>query len=192
MSTGKLTLSPLSGETWADFETVMGKNGGASGCWCMHWRLTSAEFMKNKGEGNKAAMHELAQVDEAPGVVAYLDDEPVAWCGFGDRSDYPRMQRSSVMKPVDDAAVVSISCLYVRKGHRGEGLLAALISAVCDHLARTSRAEFVEAYPVEPVKGRKAGADNAMTGIASAFLDVGFTEIARPRADRPVMRYKIR
>jgi hypothetical protein len=27
-----------------------------------------------------------------------------------------------------------------------------------------------------------------MTGIASAFLDAGFSEVARPRDDRPVMR----
>ncbi|WP_232661039.1 GNAT family N-acetyltransferase [Pseudonocardia sp. TRM90224] len=192
MSTKKLTLSPLSEKTWADFESVMGRSGGASGCWCMHWRLSMLEFMKNKGRGNKAAMRELALADRAPGVVAYLDDEPVAWCGFGDRSDYPRMQRSSVMKPVDEAEVVSLSCLYIKKGHRGAGLSTALISAVCDHLAGTSSADWVEAYPVEPAQGRKAGADNAMTGIASAFLEVGFTEVARRRPDRPVMRLPLR
>lgn len=188
----KLTLSPLSKKTFADFEKVMGNNGGARGCWCMHWRLTMDEFMKNKGDGNKAAMRELAARKKKPGVIAYLDDEPVAWCGFGDRTEYPRMQRSSVMKPVDDKEVISLTCLFIRKGHRGKGRLTALISAVCDYLAKTSRVELVEAYPVDPAPGRKAGADNAMTGIASAFLDAGFTEVARPRSDRPVMRYSLR
>ncbi len=188
----KLTLSPLSKKTFADFEKVMGNNGGARGCWCMHWRLTMDEFMKNKGDGNKAAMRELAARKKKPGVIACLDDEPVAWCGFGDRTEYPRMQRSSVMKPVDDKDVISLTCLFIRKVHRGKGRLTALISAVCDYLAKTSRVELVEAYPVDPAPGRKAGADNAMTGIASAFLDAGFTEVARPRSDRPVMRYSLR
>lgn len=192
MSPAALTVRPLTRATWADFETVMGGNGGARGCWCMHWRLSIEEWMDGKGDGNKAAMRRLAGRRTPPGVVAYRDDDPVAWCGFGDRSDYPRMQRSSVMKAVDDTPVVSLTCLFIRKGHRGEGLFAALIAAVCDHLAETAETRTVEAYPVEPAEGRKAGPDTAMTGIAGAFLAAGFTEVARPRPDRPVLRYSLR
>jgi GNAT superfamily N-acetyltransferase len=192
MSTATLAVKPLTPDTWDDFETVMGANGGARGCWCMHWRLSMDEWMAGKGDGNKAAMRKLARRRKPPGVVAYLGDEPVAWCGFGKRSDYPRMQRSSVMKPVDDEPVISLTCLLVKKGHRGEGLSSKLIAAVCDYLAETTETRTVEAYPVEPAKGRKAGPDNAMTGIASAFLAAGFTEVARPRGDRPVMRYSLR
>lgn len=148
--------------------------------------------MEGKGDGNKAAMRDLAKSNTPPGVVAYLDNEPVAWCGFGDRSHFPRMQRSSLLKPVDDEPVISLTCLLIKKGHRGEGLSSALIAAVCDYLADTVETRTVEAYPVEPAEGRRAGADNAMTGIASAFLAAGFTEVARPRTDRPVMRYTLR
>jgi GNAT superfamily N-acetyltransferase len=157
----------------------------------MHWRLSMNEFMAGKGDGNKAAMRKLAKRRTPPGVVAYLDDEPVAWCGFGDRSDFPRMERSALLKPVDDEPVVSLTCLLVKKGHREKGLSAQLISAVCDYLADTADTRTVEAYPVEPAEGRKAGPDNAMTGIASAFRAAGFTEVARPRKDRPVLRYSL-
>ncbi|WP_052745696.1 GNAT family N-acetyltransferase [Allosalinactinospora lopnorensis] len=192
MSTLDITVRPLTSDTWDDVETVMGTNGGARGCWCMHWRLSIEEWMEGKGDGNKAAMRNLAKRKTPPGVVAYVDDEPVAWCGFGDRSDFPRMQRSSLLKPIDDEPVISLTCLLIKNGHRGEGLCSELIVAVCDYLAETAETRTVEAYPVEPAKGRKAGADNAMTGIASAFLAAGFTEIARPRSDRPVMRYPLR
>lgn len=188
MSTSEFTIRPLAPDTWDDFETVMGTNGGARGCWCMHWRLSVEEWMEGKGAGNKAAMRRLARRRTPPGVVGYLDDEPIAWCGFGDRSDFPRMQRSSLLKPVDDEPVVSLTCLLIKKGHRDEGLSSALIDAVCDHLSETSAAHTVEAYPVEPADGRRAGPDTAMTGIASAFVAAGFTEVARPRRDRPVMR----
>ena len=30
-----------------------------------------------------------------------------------------------------------------------------------------------------------------MTGIASAFTAAGFTEVARPKHDRPVLRYEL-
>jgi hypothetical protein len=192
MSTAGLTVRPLTLDTWADFTTVMGSNGGARGCWCMHWRLSMEEWMEGKGDGNKAAMRDLAQREDPPGVVAYANDEPIAWCGFGDRSEFPRMQRSALVKPVDDEPVISLTCLLVKKGHRGEGLCSALIVAVCEYLAETAGTRTVEAYPVEPAPGRKAGPDNAMTGIASAFVAAGFTEIARPRSDRPVMRYSLR
>ena len=191
MDTTNLKVRPLASDTWDDFEAVMGPNGGARGCWCMHWRLSMNEFMAGKGDGNKAAMRKLAKRRTPPGVVAYLDDEPVAWCGFGDRSDFPRMERSALLKPVDDEPVVSLTCLLVRKGHREKGLSARLISAVCDYLADTADTRTVEAYPVEPAEGRKAGPDNAMTGIASAFRAAGFTEVARPRKDRPVLRYSL-
>lgn len=192
MTTNELTVKPLTPGTWDDFETVMGTNGGARGCWCLHWRLSMEEFMASRGDGNKAAMRRLARRKTPPGVVAYLGDEPVAWCGFGSRSDFPRMERSTVVKPVDDEPVVSLTCLFVRKDRRGEGLLAKLIAAVCDYLGETAKARTVEAYPVEPAKGRKAGADNAMTGIASAFVAAGFTEVARRKKDRPIMRLSLR
>lgn len=184
-------MRPLTRGTWADFETVMGARGGARGCWCMHWRLSIDEWMDYKDEGNKAAMRALAERDTPPGVVGYLDAEPMAWCAFGDRSDFPRMQRSTLLKPVDDEPVVSLTCLLIKKEYRSEGLLPAWITAVCDYLAETSRTRTVEAHPVEPPPGRPAGPDTAMTGIASAFTVAGFTEVARPKRDRPVMRYRL-
>lgn len=192
MQSRSLTVEPLSSQTWSDVETVMGANGGARGCWCMHWRLSIDQWMQGKGEGNRATMRGLAERSEAPGVVGYRDDEPVAWCGFGAREDYPRLQRSPMLKPIDDEPVISLTCLLIRKDYRGQRLLPDLIAAVCDHLAATVEIRTVEAYPVEPPPGRKAGPDTAMTGIASAFRAVGFTEVARPRSDRPVMRYALR
>lgn len=191
MSTSKLTVRPLTPDTWDDFEAVMGTNGGARGCWCMHWRLSMTEFMESKGEGNKAAMRELAEHQRPPGVVAYLKEEPVAWCAFGAHSDFPRLQRSPIAKPMDEEPVIALTCLLIKKSHREAGLSTELITAVCGYLAETSERRTVEAYPVEAVEGRRAGPDSAMTGIASAFIAAGFTEIARPRKDRAVMRYSL-
>lgn len=188
MSAGDLAVRPLTSATWDDFETVMGANGGASGCWCMHWRVSMQNFMENKGAGNKAAMRDLGERVSPPGVVGYLDDEPIAWCGLGDRSDFPRLQRSSITKPIDDEPVIALTCLFIRKGHRRAGLSSDLITAVRHYLDRTAEIRTLEAYPVEPAPGREVGPDSAMTGMASTFRHAGFTEVARPRQDRPVMR----
>jgi hypothetical protein len=186
----EMTWRELTPATWADFEAVMGENGGARGCWCMHWRLPFKEWQQGRGEGNRAAMRERAEEDPPPGVVCYLGEEPVGWVGVGERSEYPRMQRSPVTKLVDETPAWVFGCLYVRKGYREQGLLEPMIGAGCEFAARWGQ-ETVEAYPVEPAEGKKAGADNAMTGIASSFSRAGFEEVARRKHDRPVMRLEL-
>lgn len=182
-----LEVRELRADTWDDFERVLGPNGGARGCWCMHWRLSIAEWMEGKGQGNKRAMRRLASREPAPGVLVYAGDEPVAWCSLGPRSSFPRLDRSPMLAPIDDAPVCAVTCVFVHRRHRGSGLLAAILDAVCDYAA-TRGYRIVEGYPVEPRPGKRAGPDTAMTGIAGAFLDAGFTEVARPRSDRPIMR----
>ncbi len=186
-----LTVKELSEKTWSDFEEVLGSNGGARGCWCMHWRLSIAEWTEGKGEGNKKAMKRLTKRDPAPGALVYDDDTPVAWCALGPRSAFPRLERSPLLADLDDEPVCAITCVYVPKEHRGSGLLSPVLEAVCAYAASAGYPA-AEGYPIEPRDGRRAGADTAMTGIASAFLGAGFSEVARPRGDRPIMRRKLR
>lgn len=181
------TTAPLTPATWQDFEQVMGSNGGARGCWCMHWRLSFREWEAGAGDGNRKALRERSKQQPSPGLVCYLGDEPVGWVGIGERSEYPRLQRSPVTKPLDDTPVWVINCLYVRRDHRHRRLQTQMIAAACDFAAGHGQ-HTVEGFPVDPAPGRIAGADNAMTGIASAFHKAGFTEVARRRKDRPVMR----
>jgi hypothetical protein len=182
-----LRVRELSKETWKDFEAVLGSNGGASGCWCMHWRLSIGEFMQAKGAGNKKAMRKLTQRERPPGVLVYRDDAPVAWCSLGPRSAFPRLERSPMCASIDDAPVCAITCIFVHRSHRGSGLLSPILEAVCEYAASAGYPA-AEGYPVEPRGDKRAGPDTAMTGIASAFQDAGFTEVARPRRDRPTMR----
>lgn len=189
-ASGSLTVKELSEKTWSDFEAVLGNNGGARGCWCMHWRLSIAEWTEGKGEGNKKAMSRLAQREPAPGVVVYQGDTPVAWCSVGPRSSFPRLERSPLLAGIDDEPVCAIVCVFVHKKHRGSGMLPTLLEAVCEYAAAAGYPT-AEGYPIEPAAGKRAGADTAMTGIASAFLDAGFSEVARPRKDRPIMRRKL-
>jgi hypothetical protein len=185
------TTAPLTPDTWDDFEQVMGSNGGARGCWCMHWRVPFKEWEAGKGDGNRNTLRERAKQQPPPGLVCYLGGEPVGWVGIGDRSEYPRLQRSPVTKPIDDEPVWVISCLFVRRDHRKQRLQAQMISAACDFAADNNK-KIVEGFPVDPASGQTAGADNAMTGIASAFLEAGFTEVSKRRKkDRPAMRREV-
>src|SRR5215470_11672322 len=122
MSPLLLTCHPLTPDRWDDFETLFGARGACGGCWCMLWRLSRSEFEQNKGEGNREAMKQLVEADELPGLLGYLDDEPVGWCAVAPRESYPALERSRILKKIDDTPVWSISCLFVHKNHRKKGV----------------------------------------------------------------------
>jgi GNAT superfamily N-acetyltransferase len=182
----KLVCHPLTPGRWADFERLFGANGACGGCWCMFWRLPRKQFDAEKGDGNKAAMRELVDDGETPGLLGYLDGRPVGWVAVAPRADYSALGRSRVLKPVDDEPVWSISCLFVEKTHRRKGVSVELIRAAVER-ARKRGGKIVEAYPIEPTKDAVPAAF-AWTGLASAYLQAGFAEVARRSPTRPVMR----
>lgn len=185
----KLEFHPLTPDRWADFETLFGVRGACGGCWCMWWRVARAQFDKQKGEPNRQAMKELVASGEVPGIIAYADGQPVAWCAVALREAFPVLARSRVLQRVDDAPVWSVVCFFVTKGQRRTGLSVKLLKAAIDFVgARGGR--IVEGYPVEPKKNQPDAF--VWTGLAGAFRKAGFKECARRSETRPIMRYEIK
>jgi len=189
MSPIRLACYPLTTERWDDFESLFGKNGACGGCWCMLWRLTRSEFEQNKGDGNRSAMKSVVESGDMPGILGYVGKEPVGWCAVAPREAYPALDRSRILKKIDDTPVWSVSCLFVHKEHRRQGVSVGLLNAAVDHVRRQG-GQVVEGYPVEPRKDDMPAAF-AWTGLASAFLAAGFTECARRSDTRPIMRIVI-
>lgn len=156
----------------------------------MWWRLSRAEFSKQKGDGNKRALKKIVDSGEIPGILAYSHDEPVGWCAVAPREDFPALERSRVLKRVDDNKVWSVVCFFIAKPFRHKGLTAELLKAAVEYVNDRS-GKIVEGYPVEP-KGGKTADVFAYTGLTSAFRKTGFVEVARRSETRPIMRYSIR
>src|SRR5439155_15729380 len=112
-------------------------------------RLKRADFERGKTGGNRSAMRDLVLAGPPPGILGYLDGEPVGWCAVAPRADYPALERSRVLKKVDDAPAWSVSCLFVRKDCRKQGVSVALLRAAIDFV-RDHGGTIVEGYPVEP------------------------------------------
>ncbi|MBI4750266.1 MAG: GNAT family N-acetyltransferase [Acidobacteria bacterium] len=185
-----LTFQPLTVENWADFESLFGERGACGGCWCMWWRLKRAQFDLQKGEANKAAMKEIVATSQvAPGLLAYVDQTPVAWCAIAPRSDYPSLERSRILRRVDDTPVWSVTCLFVAKPYRRQGVTVALLKAAVEYVCAQG-GKVVEGYPVEPQKDSMPDVF-AWTGLVSAFRKAGFHECLRRSTSRPIMRFTI-
>ncbi|MFL5733507.1 MAG: GNAT family N-acetyltransferase [Chloroflexia bacterium] len=178
---------PVTADMWPDLEKLFGTRGACGGCWCMYWVLRQSTYTEQKGEGNKVALHARIISGEEPGILGYLGDKPVAWCAIQPRERYNVLERSKILAPVDNELVWSIVCLFVAKEHRHKGLTVEMIKYAVTH-ARDRGARIVEAYPVEPKGPGEVPPAFAWTGLASAFRQAGFTEVARRSETRPVMR----
>lgn len=175
---------------WPDFERLFGEGGACGGCWCMLWRATRAEFERKKGAGNRRAMKALIEKGRVPGLLAYVDGEPAGWCSVAPRSEFSGLTRSRILAPVDDRPVWSVTCFFVARQFRGQGLSVELLRAAIDHVKRKG-GKIVEGYPVSPKK-QPMPAAFAWTGLSSAFRKAGFRECARRSERRPIMRHNIR
>jgi GNAT superfamily N-acetyltransferase len=187
----KFAYHPLAPKRWNDFEELLGDRGACGGCWCMFWRLRRREFDANKGEGNRAAMKALVESGMIPGLLGYLDDRPVGWCSLAPREQFPALARSRLLRPVDDRPCWSVSCLFVQRLQRNQGVATRLLGAAVDYV-RDKGVRFLEGYPVEPRPGKSIPAAFAWTGVPKAFTANGFVEVARRSPTRPIMRFDFR
>jgi len=185
-----IEVLPATPERWPDVRTLFGKSGACGGCWCMWWRRTHSEFERRKGDRNRDAMRKIVKSGATPGLIAYTDGEPVGWCSVAPRGEFPRLERSRILKPVDDRDVWSVVCFFIDKDHRGTGVSTALLRAAVDFV-RERGGTIVEGYPVEPKKDRMPEVF-AFYGFASTFRKAGFTECARRSETRPIMRRHLR
>lgn len=180
------SYTSLSPDNWDDFTALFGAKGACGGCWCMLWRLPHKTYESGKGDGNREAMHDLVKAGIQPGLLGYVNGRAVAWCSVGPRPDFPGLERSRILKLVDEQPVWSFTCLFIDRAFRRQGLSRRMIAAAAD-FARSRGAAILEAYPVEPKQGDMP-AVFAWTGLAAPFLAAGFQEVARRSESRPILR----
>ncbi|HJV72491.1 GNAT family N-acetyltransferase [Ideonella sp.] len=193
MGDTRLTIHPLTPERWADLEAIFLARGCsvARGCWCMYYRVSGTPPAPPKGTtrsaANRAALKALVDAGEPVGLLGYRGRAPVGWVSIAPRERYAKLQKSPVMKPVDDLPVWSIVCFVVPAEHRGQGVAAALLAGAVEW-ARRQRIHLLEAYPVD--RPQRASDDAMWFGAKSMFDAAGFEEVARRKPQRPVVRLR--
>ena len=186
-----LKFHPATAACWSDVEELFGDRGACGGCWCMFWRVPRKEWEANRGAGNKRALKKIVAAGRAaPGILAYAGHEPIGWCAVAPREQYVALERSRILKPIDDQPVWSISCLFVKRTHRRQGISALLLKAAVQ-FAKKQGAKIVEGYPVAPTM-QKMPDPFLWHGVPSAFTAAGFKEVLRRSRTRPIMRFEIK
>jgi len=193
-----LEIVPLTPERVPDLARLFGQGGDAKWCWCAWYRRRNVDFRTATAETNRAVLERAAEATaadgRAPGLIAYQAGEPIGWVSVGPRDDYPRLQHSKVLGPVDERPVWSIVCFVVARSVRGKGVARALLDAAIAY-AREHGATLLEAYPADTAGGRVPAA-HAFKGTVSMFERAGFEVVERRQANRtsaprPIVRREL-
>ncbi len=175
---------PATPDRWPDVDELFSQ-GGHGNCWCMWWRLKGSEFDRQSGEEKRQGLRAIVESGEVPGLLAYVDGKPIAWCSIGPRERFGRLERSPTLKRVDDRPVWSIVCFLVAKPYRGRGLMSRFLDAVLGY-AKSRGVEIVEGYPIEAT--RMVAEGSGYTGIASTFRAAGFLDVLQRSRTKIIMR----
>lgn len=176
---GTLVFKPVTASTARDFEALFAGPGGPKPCWCMTWRATPDELKDNKGPARRQQI--LGRIEDGVpvGLLGYADGAPVAWVSVAPRETFRNLGGPDA---APDAAVWSLTCMYVRRQLRGEGLGRQLIAAAIAHAGK-HKADILEAYPVDP-----SSPSYRFMGFVPAFAGFGFIEVGKAGTRRHVMR----
>jgi GNAT superfamily N-acetyltransferase len=184
MDQSPIIVVPATPERWPDIEQLFANIP----CWCQYWRLSPSEYGRLK-EGQqleqwvaerKEGLRRQLEAPTPPGVLAYLEDILVGWCGLGPRASMQRLVRSRTILAVDDLPVWSIVCFLVRAGYRRRGVARALLHGAIQ-CARLHGAPALEAYPVDP-GGKRLSTSFAYVGTLAMFEAAGFRRVLETSA----------
>lgn len=159
-----------------DVATLVGpKNPSSNVCFCLSYRVGNKENVALRGAARAERVRELCEHDPPPGVIAYLDGEPVGWAALHPRRE-TSFARNRLIPHIDDVDVWSLWCFRVRPGHRKQGISHALIAGAVDY-ARERGAPAIEGYPLDNA-GERVNLTMAYVGTRALFETAGFRKAA--------------
>lgn len=168
------TTRPLDSGTWDAFAELVERNNGVfGGCWCIGFHpegcQEAAENRANKEERVRSGRSHAALV---------FDDDGLAqgWCQFGSPDELPRIKhRRQYEKDAPPLPDWRITCFYVDKKHRRQGIARAALGGALDQMARAGGG-LVEAIS-EVTDGRAAAGRFLFTATVELFEDHDFSRI---------------
>jgi predicted GNAT family acetyltransferase len=99
------------------------------------------------------------------------------------------LNRSPVLKRIDDEAVWSIVCFFVADECRGRGIVGALINSAIEYV-RAQGGRILEAYPRVDT-GEQLPPVSSFMGTDRMFEQAGFSKISQPSSIRTIYRLSV-
>jgi len=115
----------------------------------------------------------------AHAALVFDGDTAVGWCEYGTPDELPSIyHRKEYLAGIDALPDYRITCFFIEKGHRRQGVSAIALAGALELIAAAGGG-VVEAYPHD-TQGKKVSASFLYNGTRSLFEDAGFTYL-RPK-----------
>ena len=168
------TMRPLDASTWDAFAELVERNNGIfGGCWCIAYHLEPGD----KGTDYRAAKEARIRDGRAHAALIF-DDDGLAqgWCQYGSPRELPNIKhRREYQKDAPPPADWRITCFYVDKKHRGQGVARAGLEGALDQIAAAGGGR-VEAIS-EITAGREAPGRFLFSATVELFEQHGFSRV---------------
>lgn len=148
------TIRLLDASTWNDFAELAERgNGIYGGCWCMAYH---SELSRTDAALNRAGKERRVREGRAHAALVFDEDGTAqGWCQYGSPDELPGIKhRREYDKEAPPRPDWRITCLYVDKKHRGQGIARAALEGALTQIAEAGGG-LVEAIS-EVTAGRQA------------------------------------
>ena len=173
-------VKPLAADTWDAFARLVERHNGVfGGCWCTYFHTMHAEKTFT-ADGNRALKQRLVEEDRAHAALVFDGDEAIAWCQYGSPAELPNIyHRKEYESTLDQTPDYRITCIFVDKKHRRQGVSEAALQGAVELIAKAGGG-VVEGYPHD-AGGAKISV--LYNGTRALFERAGFTYV-RPKGQR--------
>jgi GNAT superfamily N-acetyltransferase len=172
------SVKPLDQKSWPQFAQLVERHNGIwGGCWCMSFHAEGVGRHKTTAQ-NRSEKEARVCAGRAHAALVYDGKTCVGWCQFGPTDELPRIKHKRAyeegLKALPDWR---ITCFFVDKSYRGQGVAAAALAGALKEIARLGGGT-VESYP-EDVEGRSTSSSFLHNGTLAMFERQGFRRTRR-------------
>ncbi len=165
------TSRPLDASTWDAFAELVERNNGIyGGCWCVAFH---AAYYEREISDNRALKEQLVRAGDAHAALV-IDEHGLAqgWCQYGSTAELRLRHRREYHKEPPPAARWRITCIFVDKQHRGQGIARVGLEGALAEIAAAGGG-LVEAIS-ETTTGREAQGRFLFSATVELFEQYGF------------------
>jgi len=176
----EIVFKPVDLTTWDDFDALFESDEGPGFCWCMRKLISPDKPDQDENFYKRAFIKQRVQDGLPIGLLAYKDEEPIAWCSV---NPYKTCFRLSEDEPKNN--VLSLACFFVNREYRDKKFAELFIEKAIT-FARENGAEYLEACPVNlDAPGYK------LMGLVASFEKAGFKYTKLQGLNRQVLIYTL-
>jgi len=166
----RYTTRPLDTSTWEAFAELVERNNGVyGGCWCVAFHTAYHREVTD----NRALKERLVRAADAHAALVF-DEQGLAqgWCQYGSPDELSLRHRLEYRKDPPPPARWRITCMFVDRRHRGQGIARAGLEGTLAQIAAAGGG-LVEAIS-ETTIGREAQSRFLFSATVELFEQYGF------------------